>query len=148
MTRTTQVSLIIMGLVLIGFFMASCAALVPDYTPNVVPMPGMEAQAKADRDFCDKVVADRVAAHHFTWNSGKKIASGGGQGVGSNAGLGAQGIWGPIFGGFGGAGVAALKELEVTDNDSPQTLQSCLLQKRADDHAFILGEPLFGGNQP
>ncbi len=128
--------------------LSGCAALVPDYLPNIVPMPGMERQAAADKKFCDQVVADRVAGHHFGWNSAKKIASGGGQGIGSNAGLGATGWAGPLLGGVGGAGTAALQELQVTDSDSPQTLQSCLLQKRADDHSFVLGEPLFGGNQP
>jgi hypothetical protein len=128
--------------------LGACGALVPDYIPNIVPVKGMEKQASDDETFCAAVVAQRAASHHFTWNSVKKVASGGGQGIGSNAGLGATGVVGPLLGGAGGAGTAALQELEITDADSPATLQSCLLQRRADDHAFILGEPLFSGTIP
>lgn len=130
--------------------LAGCAAIVPDYAPNIVAFPGHEQQAKDDKSFCDKVVADRRAEHSFTWNSVKKVASGGGQGLGSNLSSAAVGnAWiGPTLGAVGGAGTAALQEFEIIDSDSPQTMQSCLLQMRNDDHSFVLGEPMMGGNQP
>jgi len=131
-----------------ALLLSGCAAFTPGYAPNIVPAPGHEAEAAADKKFCDDQVAARAKAHRFTWNSAKKIASGGGQGIGSNAGLGAAGILGPLLGGAGGAMTSALKEAEITDNDSAATLQSCLLQKRADDHSFVLVEPVMGGNQP
>lgn len=69
------------------------------------------------------------------------IAVAGAQGVGSNLGLGATSITGPILGGVGGILTSLMQYLGLVDTDTPRAYQGCLLQRFNKDKSAILVEP-------
>lgn len=113
-----------------------CGCATPyDPTPNLHDIADAK-QVKADQDACILF----ASTFHRPFNT-QGVAVSGAQGVGSNLGLGAQGLAGPLLGGIGGILTSLLQYFGVVDTDTPRAYQACLRQRLDRDHAAILVEP-------
>lgn len=120
--------------------------VAPPYVPNIVDVTNTD-QAGKDAKACHQHALDRAARPKTTLADAGKVVNGAGQGFGNNLALASTGgWWGPGLGALGGAVATALQLAGVIYDDTPQTEQSCLLQKEEQHHDFTLAEPMLGTN--